>query len=846
MHDDIVPAYDHLKHESALYLMWEKNHAFQPNFSNSKSQTHRLPSTWHVGQVNSKQIPNNKAQSLKRDDHSLEFRTSSLGLPYFSMVMPPPNANGSLHIGHAVFVTLEDIMVRYHRMKGDLTLWLPGADHAGFETQVVYQKKLEKDPSFAKAKEGKRSREETFQDILAFTLANKENMENQLRRLGASCDWTRAKFTLDDDIIKIVYQTFKELYDDGLVYRDSKIINWCTKHQTTLSDLEITHEDRASELYEIKYDDITVATTRPETMFGDVAVAVNPADKRFKHLIGTTVIQPLTNRELPVIADELVDREFGTGALKITPAHDGTDYDIGKKHSLAMDHTAFDFFGKLGGNWVPIKYHNLKGEEARKKVIDDLEKLGLLTRKPYKNSVAVCYKCHKTIEPMVLPQWFIAMTKKTKSEKLKAKNYGVASPQSRNEGKSLQELGIEAVKSGEVKFVTKKFEKIYLHWLENLRDWNISRQIVWGIRIPAWYCENYLKSQMSNVKSADEKSKIGDGISSEVATCPVGPRQNEVDSSEVEEEQKTCQPIITAGETPDKCPTCGSTQLTQDPDVFDTWFSSGQWTFAPLMTTNSNHPELKERSRDFETFYPTTVMETGHDILFFWVARMIMLGKYKTGKAPFKYVYLHGLVRDKDRQKMSKSKGNVVDPLGVIDQYGADALRMALVFGVSAGNDIVISEEKIKGMRNFSNKVWNIARFVISNLETLNSKSEVLNKSQIQNSKLQTDADKVILQKLEQTEKSVKKDIENFRFHEAAQTLYQFIWHDFADIYIEVSKKQLEDKDLSLNTYFILLNTVKVSLKLLHPFMPFVTEAVWQEMVARKLVSDKMLITSNS
>jgi len=286
--------------------------------------------------------------------------------------------------------------------------------------------------------------------------------------------------------------------------------------------------------------------------------------------------------------------------------------------------------------------------------------------------------------------------------------------------------------------------------------------------------------------------------------------------------------------------------LTQDPDVFDTWFSSGQWTFAPLMTTNSNHPELKERSRDFETFYPTTVMETGHDILFFWVARMIMLGKYKTGKAPFKYVYLHGLVRDKDRQKMSKSKGNVVDPLGVIDQYGADALRMALVFGVSAGNDIVISEEKIKGMRNFSNKVWNIARFVISNLETLNSKSEVLNKSQIQNSKLQTDADKVILQKLEQTEKSVKKDIENFRFHEAAQTLYQFIWHDFADIYIEVSKKQLEDKDLSLNTYFILLNTVKVSLKLLHPFMPFVTEAVWQEMVARKLVSDKMLITSNS
>lgn len=664
----------------------------------------------------------------------------SKGQP-FCVIMPPPNANGSLHIGHAVFVTLEDIMVRYHRMKGESTLWLPGADHAGFETQVVYQKKLEK--------EGRNwftiPRDELYKEISDFTLANKITMENQVRRLGASCDWTREIFTLDERIIKIVLRTFKKLADDNLVYRGERLINWCVKHQTTLSDLEVKHEDQEGQLTYIKYplrdsrEFVTVATTRPETMLGDTAVAVNPSDERYQNLVGQTLVVPLVNREITIIADEAVEKEFGTGAVKVTPAHDPVDFEIGERHQLAK----IQVIGQDGKitDAAPEKYRALKVEEARKQVVEDLRSLGLvLKEEKFNHAVAVCYKCNRAIEPLILPQWFIKM-------------------------KPLAEKVIKAVQAKEVKFVTERFEKILFHWLNNIRDWNVSRQIVWGIRIPVWYCQN-----------------------------------------------QGCSPIITAGETPEKCPQCGSQELKQETDVFDTWFSSGQWPFATLQVTG-----------DFAKFYPTSVMETGWDILPFWIMRMLVLGIYVTGQVPFKDIYLHGLVRDKDRQKMSKSKGNVVNPLGVVETYGADALRMALVFGVSAGNDIVISEDKIRAHRNFANKIWNASRFVMMNLR------ENFTEKEINPSKLNV-ADKTILDRLVEVSKKVTKNLDDFDFHLAAEEIYQFFWHEFCDQYLEevkirLSGDNLEEKE---NIQQVLFKVWLQSIKLLHPFVPYVTEAVYQ------------------
>jgi len=673
----------------------------------------------------------------------------------FCIIMPPPNANGSLHVGHGVGITLEDIMIRYHRMKGEPTLWLPGADHAGFETQVVYQKKLEK--------EGRNwfhiPREELYKEISDFTLANKSVMENQLRRLGASCDWSREIFTLDDRIIKIVLQTFKRLSDDGLVYRGERIINWCVKHQTTLSDLEVKHEEKGGTLthikYQIKNSDkfIIVATTRPETMLGDTAVAVNPKDKRYKKLVGQTVVLPLVGREILIVADEAVEMEFGTGAVKVTPSHDPLDFEIAQRHNLEK----IQVIGQDGKmtSAVPEKYRGLKTDEARAKVVEDLRVLGLIEKEEsYKHAVGVCYKCNRVIEPLILPQWFIKM-------------------------KSLADLAIKEVKKGEVKFVTKRFEKILFHWLKNLRDWNISRQIVWGIRIPVWYCAN------------------------------------------------GCESIVTSGKMPKKCPHCGNAELRQETDVFDTWFSSGQWPFASLQATG-----------DFAKFYPTNVMETGWDILPFWVMRMIMLGKYITGKAPFKHVYLHGLVRDQDRQKMSKSKGNVIDPLGVVDLHGADALRMALVFGVSAGNDIVISEDKIRAHRNFANKIWNASRFVLMNLgngfKSVDLKKVILHQT-----------DKVILKKLAETTKKVTKYLDKFEFHLAAEEIYQFFWHEFCDKYLEEVKPRLTPEATAKEkaaSQAVLHKVLIDSLKLLHPFMPFVTEAVYQMMPNKE---KKFLIIEN-
>ena len=671
----------------------------------------------------------------------------------FVIIMPPPNANGSLHVGHAVFVTIEDIMIRYHRLKGEPTLWLPGADHAGIATQVVYERRL--------AKEGKTrydlGREEFYRQTYDFSMKNKKVMENQLRKLGASCDWTREKFTLDPKISEAVLYTFKKLYDDGLLYRGERIINWCPRCQTALSDLEVKHKKRKAKLFFIKYpiensdDFVMVATTRPETMLGDTAVAVHPDDGRYKKLLEKKVkIQvPLTQRTVPLVADERVDKEFGTGAVKITPGHDVLDFEIGTTHKLPII-KVIDKDSKMTKE-AGKNYKGLEVLVCREKVVEDLKKNGLLDREEdYEHNIALCDRCDTVIEPLVSRQWFVKV-------------------------KELGRAAMEAVKKGEIEFLPKHFEKLYFHWMENIRDWCVSRQLWWGHRIPAFYCE--------------------------------------------------CGEIIVDVKKPKECPKCKSKKLTQDPDTLDAWFSSGQWPF-----TVFGWPKETE---DFKYFYPTTVMETGWDIIFFWVARMIMMGIYCTGKPPFRYVYFHGLVRDKDRQKKSKSKGNVIDPLGVIDMYGADALRMALIFGTGPGNDIIISEEKIVGQHRFANKIWNATRFVLANKPTrinTNLKNELLRITTF------TRADKEILKTLKKTIESVTEDLDNFQFHKAAETLYHFFWHEFCDKYIEESKKQIQEakteKEIE-NTKNILFYVLLTSLKLLHPFMPFLTEEIYQLLPTR-------------
>ena len=668
----------------------------------------------------------------------------------FVIIMPPPNANGVLHIGHAVFVTVEDIMARFHRMKGEATLWLPGVDHAGIMTQVVYEKEL--------AKIGKTrfdlGREEFCKKTFEFTMKNRERIENQLRKLGTSCDWSRKKFTLEPQISKAVYYTFEKLYKDGLIYRGERIINWCPRCETALSELEVKHKNQSAKLSFIKYpivdsqEFIIVATTRPETMLGDTAVAVNPKDSRYKTFLDKKIqiYLPLTKRVIPLIADERVELEFGTGAVKITPAHDPMDFEIGRTHQLQI----ISVIGK-DGKMTKIagkEYAGLDTNSCREKVLQDLKKIGLLFKQEdYQHSVGICERCQTIIEPLVSKQWFV----KTKK---------------------LAKLAINAVKQKKIEFIPKHFEKIYYHWMENIKDWCISRQIWWGHRIPVWYCQTKEKHFVSLEK-------------------------------------------------PKKCPICGKCKPKQDPDTLDTWFSSGQWPFTVF--------GWPEKTKDYKYFYPTTVMETGWDILFFWVARMIMLGIYCTGKVPFKYVYLHGLVRDKVRQKMSKSKGNVIDPLGVIALHGADALRMALIFGTGAGRDTIISEEKIIAQKHFTNKIWNAARFVLQNID---SNTDFL---KIKKDKLKfTEQDKKILSELKKTAKNIDKAIQEFRFHQAAEEIYGFFWHEFCDKTIEDVKKRLYSEKSTLKEkqtaqwvlYTILLN----SLKLLHPFVPFITETIYQKL----------------
>ncbi|MBI2338166.1 valine--tRNA ligase [Candidatus Daviesbacteria bacterium] len=711
------------------------------------------------------------------------------GKPY-TIILPPPNANAPLHFGHALY-TVEDILIRYHRMKGEAALWLPGSDHAGFETQVVFEKHLEKT--------GKSrfdfDRETLYKMIWDFVQANKGTMEGQLRKLGFSVDWSREKFTLDPDIVKVVYKTFKKLFNDGLAYRGLRLVNYCTRHGTSFSDLEVIYEDRTTPLYYIKYGPLTLATVRLETKFGDTAVAVHPDDKRYQKYIGETlsIETVLGPAKIKVIADKAVDPNFGTGVIKVTPAHAPIDFEIGQRHNLEI-RQVIGFDGRL--NEKAGKFAGMRVKEARKAIAVEMQEKGLIEKmdENYKNRVGVCYKCGTEIEPLPLEQWFLKMD-------------------------GLAKTAIEAVngeRSRTIKIVPKNWETTYFNWLENLKDWNISRQIVWGMQIPAWRCIkcSEVKSQKSKVKTTTKSSKLNNTIW-----------------------------IVTEGEKPEKCPDCGSAQLEQDPDVFDTWFSSGQWPFATLQSTK---PE------DFDKFYPTSVMETGYDILLFWVARMVMLGIYITGKIPFKDILLHGKVLDPLGKKMSKSKGNVVDPIEIANLYGADALRMALMYGNAFGHDQALSHPKLQAMRNFTNKLWNIGRFIIDfapeDAKHLNPTAVILGRDPVSkygvnsattpestnhtDSGLTTFArmtgknedDKQILEKLSQTIKTVTKALDSYRFHDGSDALYEFIWHEFADKYIESTKDRRAQAQPVLEYVF------RTSLELLHPFMPFITEELWQKL----------------
>ncbi len=700
----------------------------------------------------------------------------------YTIIMPPPNANAPMHLGHALFVTIEDILIRYHRMQGKKALWVPGTDHAGFETQVVYEKKLDKEGRSRFSM----TREDFYKEVWNFVQSNKHITENSLKRLGASCDWDRNIFTLDPEIVKVVYQTFEKMHKDGLVYRSGRICNWCPKHQTGLADLETKYEERQEPFYYFKYGPFTIGTSRPETKFGDKYVVMHPEDKRYaeyKHGDKLEVEWINGTVTATVIKDEAVDMEFGTGVMTITPSHDPIDFEIAQRHKLDSE-TVIDKRGKL----LPIagEFAGLKILDARPKIVEKLKEKGLLekTDENYKHNVQLCYKCGNLIEPQIVDQWYIAMTKPL--------------PDGRP---SLRDVALAALDKKEVEIVTERFEKVFRHWMENLRDWPISRQIWWGIPIPVKYCNKRNELQVTSDKCKE--------------------------------------PIVDIKNTIARCPGCNG-ELVNDPDTFDTWFSSGQWPYATLMANDAKHG-----TKDAENFFPTQVMETGWDILFFWVARMVMLSYYRTGKPPFEKVYLHGLVRDKDRQKMSKSKGNVIDPLGIIDTYGTDALRFALVFSTAAGNDIPLAEDKIKGMKHFGNKLWNIARFVMTNLEIPNNtspKEPFGREIEITKPEPKTDADKAILSKLEELIKSSTSHLENFRLHEAAQEIYQFTWHEFADIYIEASKTQLTDEKLKESTLSTLHYSLSTILKLLHPFMPFITEHIWSILKEKGLHKNDLLI----
>ena len=695
---DLPKTYDPKLVESAIYDMWMENDCFKANPDPDKK-------------------------------------------PY-SIVMPPPNVTGQLHMGHALDSTLQDILTRYKRMEGYSALWLPGTDHAGIATQIKVEEEL-------RVKEGKTrydlGREKFLERVWAWKEKYGSRIVEQQRKLGVSCDWSRSRFTMDEGCSRAVREAFCEMYDKGLIYKGSRIINWCPHCLTALSDAEVEYVDKPGHLWYIRYPlsdgsgDIVVATTRPETMMGDTGVAVNPNDEKFQHLIGKTCILPIMNREIPIVGDEYCEIGFGTGAVKMTPAHDPNDFEVGLRHNLDVIRVIADN-GTINENGG--KYNGMDRYECRKALVKDLEEQGYLVKtEPYSHNVGTCYRCHNDVEPLISAQWFVKM-------------------------KPLAEEAIRVVKDGTIKFVPERFSKTYLNWMENVHDWCISRQLWWGHQIPAWYCDE-------------------------------------------------CGHINVSREDPTKCEKCGCTHLTRDEDVLDTWFSSGLWPFSTL-----GWPDLD--SEDLKYWYPTTDMVTGYDIIFFWVARMVVSGMEQMKKEPFKTVFIHGLVRDDKGRKMSKSLGNGIDPLEMAEKYGADALRFNLITGNSPGNDMRFYVEKCEAMRNFANKIWNASRYVLMNLTVEETGLPDAADLEIE--------DKWVLTKLNTLIKEVTENMDAYELGVASAKVYDFIWDTYCDWYIELTKARLygENEKSKLAAQKVLVYVLDQFLRLLHPFMPFITEEIWQ------------------
>jgi valyl-tRNA synthetase len=721
MTKELPKAYDFKSTEDRIYAMWEAGGYFQP--SNDPNKDGFDPS-----------------------------------IKPFVISIPPPNVTGELHLGHAMFVSVEDLMIRYHRMKGIPTLWVPGTDHAGIATQLMVEQNLLRTEEVTREELG---REEFVKRTWDWKKKYGDIITTQIRRLGASCDWSRERFTLDDGLSRAVREAFVHLYEKGLIYRGPRLINWSPGLKTAVSDLEVEYSEEEATMYHFKYmikpsppsplpegerrrgegEYIPVATIRPETILGDTAVAVHPEDERYKKFIGKTAIVPMLGREIPVIADEYVSMEFGTGALKITPGHDPNDYEIAHRHGLPII-SMLDAEAKV--NEHGGKYQGLDRFEARKQLWADMKEAGLVIKtEPYRTTIPRSQRGGEIVEPMISEQWFVKMD-------------------------SLAKAGLDAVRDGRIKIVPERFEKTYYNWLENIKDWCISRQLWWGHRIPVWY-------------------------------CPDG--------------HQTC-----TREDPTECATCGSKDIRQDEDVLDTWFSSGLWPFSTL--------GWPRQTPDLKYFYPTSYMETGYDILFFWVARMIMMGIEFTGEAPFHTVYLHGLVRDEHGRKMSKTYGNVVDPLIVMDQFGTDALRFTLLVGSTPGNDMNLSVKKVEANRNFANKLWNAGRFVMSAIDTLTSTPLPQGEGRRGEGEY-TLADSWIWAKLQQLIRDVERQFQNFQYGQAGQQIYDFIWSDFADWYVEIAKEQMKNDATKSQTVETLARVFNMSLRLLHPFTPFVTEEIW-------------------
>lgn len=711
---ELPKAYDFKATEPRIYAMWEAGGFFKPHNDPNKPDFD----------------PNVKP---------------------FVISIPPPNITGELHIGHAMFVSVEDLMIRYHRMKGFSTLWVPGSDHAGIATQLMVERDLLRKDEITREELGR-------EKFVARTWEWKKKyggmITNQIRRLGASCDWDRERFTLDEGLSRAVREAFVRLYEKGLIYRGPRLINWSPGLKTAVSDLEVEYSEEQATLYYFKYmikpepsegsepseGYIPVATIRPETILGDTAVAVHPEDERFKKLIGRKAIVPILGREIPVIADDYVSMDFGTGALKITPGHDPNDYAIAHRHDLPII-SMLDKEAKVNENGG--KYQGQDRFVARKNIWADMKAAGLVIKtEPYATTIPRSQRGGEIVEPMISEQWFVKM-------------------------ESLAQAGLDAVRAGRIKIVPERFEKVYFNWLDNIKDWCISRQLWWGHRIPVWYCPEHH--------------------------------------------------MTVAREVPKQCATCGSKEIRQDDDVLDTWFSSGLWPFSTL--------GWPEQTPDLKYFYPTSYMETGYDILFFWVARMIMSGLEFTGEAPFHTVYLHGLVRDEHGHKMSKTTGNVIDPLVLMDEFGTDALRFTMLVGSTPGNDTNVGPKKVESNRNFANKIWNTGRFVINAIDSLDEGQKTKDGGPASPS--WTLADSWIWAKLQQLVRDVERQFQNFQYGQAGQQIYEFIWNDFADWYVEIAKEQMKNNGTRYSTVKTLVQVFETSLRLLHPFTPFVTEEMW-------------------